>query len=117
MTIITDEKEVKVSISTGTSEEKEKGEKKFTFMKVWNYIAKPIINIPRKSDCGDFLFNQALQFNWIHAHVPDGIDIDGIRIFVVVMYQLEWLHDGCTMIDLGPILQLNYTWVRQWLYG
>jgi hypothetical protein len=34
MTIITDEKEVKVSISTGTSEEKEKGEKKFTFMKV-----------------------------------------------------------------------------------
>lgn len=45
----------------------------------------------RKSNqiCGEFLFNHALQFYWVHAHIPDGINIDGIRIFVVVMYQLE----------------------------
>jgi len=34
MTIITDEKVVKVNMSTSSSEESEKGEKKFTFMKV-----------------------------------------------------------------------------------
>jgi hypothetical protein len=39
--------------------------------------------------CGEFLFNHALQFYRIHAHIPDSINIDGIGIFVVVMYQLE----------------------------
>lgn len=56
-----------------------------------------IVN-PRMRISGIVLFNHLIQLHRIHAHVPNGINVDGVNIWCVVMNQLERLHHRCAMI-------------------